>query len=185
MGDDALLDQTLQLLTDTYPDATLHILGANGQQHPHHRWVNRFGWDGLRAWRQADVAVFGGGGLFQDHTSLASLLYYVALVWLAKGRIIMLGQGFGRMRTTWGERLLRWTLPRAHWIGCRDAHSLQTAQQCLPPCHHHRLTLSADLAWGYLRHTLAPPHPGPLRGASSWDGLCGPPTKTGMTGSRF
>ncbi|MGM9631558.1 MAG: polysaccharide pyruvyl transferase family protein [Eubacteriales bacterium] len=46
----------------------------------------------------ADLFVFGGGSLLQDSTSTASLLYYIALIRLARRlarRTVMLANGIG------------------------------------------------------------------------------------------
>lgn len=51
--------------------------------------------------RGADLFVFGGGSLLQDSTSVASLLYYIALIRLARRlarRTVMLANGIGPIK---------------------------------------------------------------------------------------
>lgn len=80
----------------------------------------------LHALRTTDLFISGGGGLFQDVTSLASLQYYLGLIGLARtlGRpVFIYAQGVGPLRTGAGRFLTRTVLNRVQAVTVRDEAS--------------------------------------------------------------
>jgi N-acetylglucosaminyldiphosphoundecaprenol N-acetyl-beta-D-mannosaminyltransferase len=74
--------------------------------------------------------VFGGGTLFQDRTSLRSLMYYLAIAKIASMngvKVELWGNGLGEINSPIGKRLLKKALNRASYIGLRDKHSYEYA----------------------------------------------------------
>jgi len=64
----------------------------------------------LRGIRESKVILSGGGGLFQDATSLKSLLYYLRIPFIAKllgKRTMIFAQGIGPINTSTGKFLTR------------------------------------------------------------------------------
>lgn len=81
---------------------------------------------------QADAFVLGGGGLFQDDTSLRSVVYYagvVAMARLARTPVWMWGQGLTPLNTPIARCLTAWSFRQAEGIALRDAVSVSAAQQ--------------------------------------------------------
>ncbi len=102
-------------------------------------------------WREiaaSERLIFGGGTLFQDRTSLRSLLYYCALSELAHihgVRVELWGNGLGVIKSRLGRALLRRVLKNAAYIGLRDKHSYEYARSLGIPAS--ALSLEADLAY--------------------------------------
>ena len=84
LGDDALLQIIVAQLKTRYPFATIDALSNKPEETAHElgivatpRWDQAIVRDAIAA---ADVVLSGGGGLFQNATSLKSLLYYAGIV---------------------------------------------------------------------------------------------------------
>jgi polysaccharide pyruvyl transferase CsaB len=96
----------------------------------------RFGIDAVNRWKpaqvlralgQSETLLFGGGGLFQDATSLRSCLYYGSLARLARfaGAVPWaLGQSVGPLSTRAGRLLTRSALGLCRALQVRDKASL-------------------------------------------------------------
>jgi polysaccharide pyruvyl transferase CsaB len=96
----------------------------------------RFGVDAVNRWKparvyealgQSETLLFGGGGLFQDATSLRSCLYYWGLARLARLQgtaLWALGQSVGPLSTRIGRSLARGALKRCRVLQVRDSASL-------------------------------------------------------------
>ena len=87
------------------------------------RWSFREVWGALR---RSETLLLGGGGLFQDVTSLRSVLYYAGMVHLARMagcRPWAFGQSVGPLKSWIGRALARRSLGRCAFRGVRDAPS--------------------------------------------------------------
>ncbi len=85
-----------------------------------------------RALASSETLLLGGGGLFQDITSLRSCLWYWGLVRLAclcGARPWALGQSIGPLRTRTARRLARGALSSCSVIHVRDDPSMQWAER--------------------------------------------------------
>jgi len=84
IGDDALLQIIVAQLKTRYPFATIDALSAKPDETAHELGIvatPRWDQGAIRdAISEADVVLSGGGGLFQNATSLKSLLYYANIV---------------------------------------------------------------------------------------------------------
>lgn len=81
----------------------------------------------IKALRKADLLLGNGGSLFQDVTSMRSLIYYSALIVLAKlfrVKVFLYGQGIGPLRSGIGKKLTGWVLSMANLITVRDRLSI-------------------------------------------------------------
>lgn len=79
-----------------------------------------------RAMRQTDVFVSGGGSLLQDKSSTRSLIYYLAIIWLAKlfGKPVMLyANGIGPVDRSANRRRVRRIISRTDLITLREESS--------------------------------------------------------------
>ncbi|NLN17390.1 MAG: polysaccharide pyruvyl transferase CsaB [Firmicutes bacterium] len=135
--------------------------------------VHRLSLEALKALRSCDVFVLGGGGLFQDVTSIRSPLYYLSLVLLARifrRRVHFFAQGLGPLETLSGRLAAGVALRLAHRVSLRDEESLELARQLAPELAGR---VSADPA--FLLRPPQPPRPGSLLVISlrAWPGLEG------------
>ncbi|MBR2353366.1 MAG: glycosyltransferase [Clostridia bacterium] len=155
VGDDALLHAAICRAEEQYPDYTVSALTRRGKKDE-----ARFGIRCVRRTnplavakelRHARVLVFGGGTLLQDQTSLRSLLYYAALLRLARRhglRTELWGNGLSIPRTAKGEQLIVKCLLSCHHIGLRDSWSLAWGLSHTPDGVRGRFFLEKDLAEG-------------------------------------
>lgn len=131
LGDDALLE----VLLDQLPRGCLPVVTARDRE----AVTNRFGVacvDRTRlrsvvaALAGCDALVLGGGSLLQDATSFSSLLYYVALILLARMQgkpVILWGQGLGPLRRRRSRLFARRALRSATAVSWRDPASAAMA----------------------------------------------------------
>ncbi|MEW6458207.1 MAG: polysaccharide pyruvyl transferase CsaB [Bacillota bacterium] len=129
-GDEAILYALVRGLESCRPGIEITVLSAD----PEHtagaygvRAVSRTDPRAVfRAMRACDLFISGGGGLFQDVTSLASLQYYLGLIALARvlGRpVFIYAQGIGPLETRAGRFLTRAVLNRVQAVTVRDTRS--------------------------------------------------------------
>ncbi len=116
VGDEKLLDETVRMLHDVFPDPRFVIAsGPTSIPFPtFNRW-NLFLWILFMSSRR--TIVFGGGSVFQSQSSFMSLLYYVLIVQLAgffRCRVILLCHGWGPFKRPFHERLARYVLSKKH-----------------------------------------------------------------------
>lgn len=116
-GDEALLASLLQML----PDNVLPLVLSGDPKKTRDRYnVETFSrkafFPVLKALRQSDVFIWGGGSLIQDATSAVSPLYYAGLMGLAQQqglKTIAWAQGIGPLN----RQLTRWVARNA-FAGC-------------------------------------------------------------------
>ncbi len=130
-GDETLLRRTIELISHGGSSPTIYVIHPKKPVCPppdHTIAVDRFNvWELAQTIRKVDAVVFGGGGIFQDQSSIKSLLYYASIVWIAsilKTPVILIGQGFSAPKRAVSYHLIRFALKRTNWIGCRDSESL-------------------------------------------------------------
>lgn len=131
LGDDAILLALRDRLRETVPGATLLALSRRPEETREKCGVaaaNRFNPFAVRkAIKSASCFVSGGGSLLQDHTSTRSLLYYAALIRMAKHygkRIMFYANGIGPVETAQDRKRVRAVSEMADVITLRDEESL-------------------------------------------------------------
>ena len=160
-GDDAILDSisnSVGLLSDEVeitvlsndPDLTHRQFGLSAVPRFHMGQV-------FRALRRSDVLLSGGGSLLQDTTSTRSILYYLAVMDLARmlGKPVMLyANGIGPVRKEGNRRRTKNAVEKAAVVTLRDHGSAKELRQmgvkrddlrvtadpvfCLPPASAQR-----------------------------------------------
>lgn len=89
--------------------------------------INSVGmFDFLKAVKNTDVLISGGGSLLQDITSLKSLLYYLSIIMYAQvsnKKVIIFAQGFTPFRTKIGKFLTKFALKNCSKVYVRDIKS--------------------------------------------------------------
>ena len=113
--------------------------------------------------KSADVVCAPGGGLFQDKTSLKSLLYYLNIVRLAKkyGKVVALpGQGIGPISSRIGGIALARAFRGLDYVSVRDSGSLAVLES-LKSAENVRLTADLTFALGeaLMPGEVRPPKP--------------------------
>ena len=136
LGDDAILLALRDRLAETVPGATLLALSKHPAETREKCGVeaaNRFDPFAVRrAIKGASCYVSGGGSLLQDHTSTRSLLYYAALIRMAKyyGKPIMFyANGIGPVETARDRERVRAVAEMADVITLRDTESLDALRE--------------------------------------------------------
>ncbi|MDR1588655.1 MAG: polysaccharide pyruvyl transferase CsaB [Oscillospiraceae bacterium] len=129
-GDDAIMQAVYASITGAWANTEITVLSKNPRA-TRERYgcaaVNRFNPVCVfRALRRCDALVFGGGSLLQDYTSTRSLLYYLAVLSLARAlrrRVMIYSNGIGPVTREKNRRRVRRAVESADIVTLRDAHS--------------------------------------------------------------
>ncbi|GHS95119.1 polysaccharide pyruvyl transferase CsaB [Synergistales bacterium] len=116
-----------------------------------------------RAIKQSETLLFGGGGLFQDATSVRSCFYYWGLAKLAerwKVKIWALGQSVGPLYTRTGRTMASDALENCHVLQVRDSASLAVCEalkihpKATSESAEGKIELGSDMAFLLTDHLL-------------------------------
>lgn len=164
LGDEAILEVLLagleKVLKEAGQSASLCLLGVPSARRP--RLFDLYPPDGgalgtgfvpydglwpiFQTIRHCDVFLVGGGGIFQDRTSWASLWFYLFQAFLARWcrkKTIYLAQGLGPLRS-WHRWLFRQAAAGSSLITARSESAFDLLRRLGLGRH---LYLTADLAW--------------------------------------
>lgn len=129
-GDEAILHAMLEALREAVPGFEAVVLSKDPGYTSREFGVRSIVRDKplavLKALREADLLISGGGGLLQDVTGPKSIIYYLGVVAMAKllGKpVFFYGQGIGPVNTALGRWLVRLVADRADAITVRDPDS--------------------------------------------------------------
>jgi polysaccharide pyruvyl transferase CsaB len=135
-GDEAVLDSIITGLRLQLGDGVeITVLSASpAETEKTHavRAVSRAPSNIRAAVRDCDLLISGGGSLIQDATSFKSLLYYLAVIRVARAqgcRVMVLGQGIGPLRRNISRTLTKSILNRVDLITVRDEDSVRLLEQ--------------------------------------------------------
>lgn len=81
----------------------------------------------IKVLRECDTLISGGGSLFQDATSLKSLIYYAFILAVAQffgKKTIVFAQGVGPLKSPISRFLVKWLFSGADNVSVRDEKSL-------------------------------------------------------------
>jgi len=144
-GDEAMLTAMIEALTDVDPTVRITVISGNPADTRRRHGVAavfRLNYpEIIRALRQSDLLISGGGSLLQDVTSDRSLYYYLSIMMLARklGRPVMLyAQGIGPVRGTLAKGAVRYTGNMVDLITVRDEGSREELVRLgvnAPPIH--------------------------------------------------
>jgi polysaccharide pyruvyl transferase CsaB len=128
-GDEALLASLLQMLP---PNIQPLVLSAHPKAteklHQVESCDRNSVWSLLKALKQSDVFIWGGGSLMQDATSARNPIYYGGLMGLARGmglKTIAWAQGIGPLNRPLSRWLTRRAFTACDRISVRDRDSAQ------------------------------------------------------------
>ncbi len=135
-GDDAVLYAIVQTLRTAMPDIEITVLSNQPEKTAtqfHVQAVDRWGKTALlKAIKNCDVFISGGGSLLQDVTSKNGILYYLGLIKLAqlmKKKVMIYAQGIGPVTIGRNRMLVRKILNKADIITVRDLESRMELMQ--------------------------------------------------------
>ncbi|MDR2089819.1 MAG: polysaccharide pyruvyl transferase CsaB [Clostridiales Family XIII bacterium] len=131
IGDESILTVVVENLRARLSGVEITVLSqspeATAAKHAV-RSVNRRSPAVIGEVRRCDLLISGGGSLLQDVTSRRSILYYLAVMWLAfffRKEVFIYSQGIGPIVSKRNRRLTAWTLRRAAGIVVRDEASAE------------------------------------------------------------
>jgi polysaccharide pyruvyl transferase CsaB len=135
-GDEAMLAAMIEVLADLDPKVNITVISANPADTERRHGIRAINWLSLpqilKALRQSDLLVSGGGSLLQNVTSGRSLYYYMGILLAAKivGTPIMLyAQGIGPIYGRVARTLMCWVGNHVKQITVRDEGSLGELEQ--------------------------------------------------------
>ena len=149
LGDEAILEAIVARLHELGFKDHIIVLSNNPQE-----TSNRYGVKAIDRWNLSAItsAIFktrlfisGGGGLFQDTTSINSVVYYGAMIALAKlagAKICVYGQGLGPLRSPVSQMITRSSMNMASLLTVRDEDSKKMLADW-----HIPATKTADPVW--------------------------------------
>lgn len=129
-GDEAMLAAILEALLEVIPKAHITVISGSPEEtrlkHGVHA-VSRLSLLGIiRAIRNADLVISGGGSLLQDVTSDRSLYYYLGILKIAQWfhkKVMIYAQGIGPLQRESAKRAVSKVLNHVDLITVRDAIS--------------------------------------------------------------
>jgi len=135
-GDEAILEAIIDNLRDEFksPDITVFSLSPEKTSQQHHVKSVYRAWrhdnkGKIKALKEADLLISGGGGLLQDTYPTKFLFgplpYYLLIVLLAKicrTKVMFFSQGIGPVNSKWGKTLMKMA-NLADFITVRDEYS--------------------------------------------------------------
>lgn len=131
LGDETNLSNLIKLLREIDLGIGITVISAAPAATAQELGVTAVGKYDLRriykAVQGANLLIGGGGSLFQDRSSLRSLIYYSALVLFAKYlkvKVFLFGQGIGPLRSKLGKWIAGLALSRIDLITVRDRVSI-------------------------------------------------------------
>lgn len=129
-GDEAILAAMVQQFRKKDPGIKIAVLSADPAATSRryktasaHR-LNPFSM--MMAIINCDIFISGGGGLLQDTTGKFSVIYYLALLLLARmlgKKTVVFGQGYGPIKSSFSKRLVRSVVDRTDLVTVRDIAS--------------------------------------------------------------
>ncbi len=129
-GDDAILKAMIKDIKMTDEKLNIKVLSNNPlrtNEIYNVESVNRFNYtEVIRAMKETDLFISGGGSLLQDVTSTRSILYYLSLMGLAlflKKPIMVYANGIGPINKKFNRLLTRTILNKVDIITLRDEGS--------------------------------------------------------------
>jgi len=124
IGDERVLSALCRGLKRNIPDCRIRVIKGNGNDRGEVGRTDPV--EIIKALSWSDVYVSGGGSLFQNFTSTRSLIYYCALIRLAKmmnNKVAVFANGIGPLKGKLAEKLAADALTRADYVSVRDMES--------------------------------------------------------------
>lgn len=149
IGDESILRAVIDNLKGRLPGIEITVLSqhpeSTAQKYGVHSVNRKSIKDILKAMKNCDLLISGGGSLLQDVTSKKSILYYLIMMWLAivfRKKFFIYSQGIGPILSNINRKLTAMTLKRANGIVVRDDASKELLVEIGIP--QERVYVTAD-----------------------------------------
>lgn len=131
MGDEAILKSIIAALRKVNPDIQITVL-SNNVEHT----KSTYNVDAINRWNiakiyiellKSDGLISGGGSLLQDVTSQRPIIYYTAIIGLAKMAnrpVFVYAQGVGPINNNKSKKIAKKYLNKVDYISLRDEESI-------------------------------------------------------------
>ena len=149
-GDEAMIETMSILLAKK--DCSLSVLSSNPDKtkelynvHAYNRYKLK---EIIKAIKNADLVISGGGTLFQDITSKKSIWYYLGIIKLAQmfhKKVVVAYQGMGPISTKFYRRMTKHVLNRksVKYVGMRDNQAIDFAKEI--GIKENKIVFSSDI----------------------------------------
>ena len=134
-GDEAILQTIINQIRKAIPKAEITALTYKSKETSERFGINAISRNDFRelvkAIRSSDAVISGGGSILQDATSNRSLLYYLAIIYLAKKfgkKVMFYGNGFGPITNSINKKLAKLIINEVDAITVRDYYSKEFMQ---------------------------------------------------------
>ena len=151
IGDDALLQATIENIKSSNPDAKITVLSASPKETASRylvRSIHRYNFFKIvKEMKSADIFISGGGSLLQDVTSTKSLVYYTSMMKIAKKfglKVLVFANGFGPITKKQNIQRVKDALLCADSISMREPESYEKIKELTTLSS---ITISADPAF--------------------------------------
>ncbi|HHT63570.1 MAG TPA: polysaccharide pyruvyl transferase CsaB, partial [Clostridia bacterium] len=163
IGDEAVLASIIQALKKEIPELAVTVLS-----HDPKKTEKQYGVKAVNRWslaqilpvlKDCDLFISGGGSLLQDVTGPKSILYYLALICLARflrKPVMIYAQGIGPVHRPWARKLTGWVLNKVDLVTVRDEESrsdLESMGVFRPPV---KVTVDPVMGWERIPAPLVP-----------------------------
>ena len=149
IGDESILKAVVENLQERIDDTQITVLSQNPEN-----TREKFGVEAVNRMKplsiirtifHSDLLISGGGSLLQDVTSKRSILYYLAVMWIAilfGKKVFIYSQGIGPVNLRMNRWLMVRTLKRVDYIVVRDEGSKEFLTDC--GIDENKITVTAD-----------------------------------------
>jgi N-acetylglucosaminyldiphosphoundecaprenol N-acetyl-beta-D-mannosaminyltransferase len=155
LGDEAILESFLAWSRSQFPGSAYRALTSSPEETAARHGVEAVAKNDflsiVRAIKWADAVIAPGGGIFQDVTSARSVIYYAAILRLARlwrRPVFLISQGMGPFGRDWTRKLALRTFRscvRRLWV--RDTGALGRLKEI--DLEENKYALGADMAFGF------------------------------------
>lgn len=152
-GDEAILQVIIDQIRENIPQAKLTVLSYKAYETMEKYNVkaisrNKYG-DLIKAIRESDIVISGGGSILQDATSARSLMYYLSIIYIAKKmgkKVMFYGNGFGPITKPFNKKLVKHIINKVDIITVRDS---QSKEEMISLGIKKDITVTADVTFSY------------------------------------
>ncbi len=152
-GDEAILQVIVDQIRKNIPYAKITVLSYKAKETMEKYNIeaisrNKFG-DLIKAIKEADIVISGGGSILQDATSARSLVYYLSIIYIAKKigkKVMFYGNGFGPITKPFNKKLAKNIINRVDLITVRDQ---QSKEEMISLGIEKDIIVTADVTFAY------------------------------------
>lgn len=130
LGDEAILSSIVKMIQEKSSDTEIFALSYNVKYTERTHKINGVSRNSIKdifsAIRNSDLVISGGGSLLQDVTSSRSLIYYLAIISIAKilkKPVLFFCNGFGPIKKSLNKYLAKIVINKVDRIVLRDPRS--------------------------------------------------------------